>query len=119
VTLSRLLSPTVIKSAVARTVQVTGVADNPAMQIPDGAVAVTGNLAVVSSSAAGYLSVTTVATNAPKTSTLNFPIGDTRANAVTAPLGTGGKLGFTYVGKSGSSVEIIFDVTGYFLAAPG
>jgi hypothetical protein len=119
VTPSRLLSPTVLKTAVAKTVQVTGVADNPAMQIPDGALAVTGNLAVVSPSAAGYLSVTTVATNSPKTSTLNFPIGDTRANAVTIELGSGGKLGFTYVGKSGSSAQIVFDLTGYFLPAPG
>ena len=110
VTPSRLLSPTVLKTAVARTVQVTGVAG-----IPDGAIAVTGNLAVVNPASAGYVSVTSAATNAPKTSTLNFPAHDTRANAVTVPLGTGGKLGFTYVGKSGSSAEIVFDVTGYFL----
>jgi hypothetical protein len=34
------------------------------------------------------------------------------------PLGPGGKLGFTYVGKAGSSAPIIFDLTGYFLPAP-
>ncbi|MGH2463940.1 MAG: fibronectin type III domain-containing protein, partial [Candidatus Limnocylindrales bacterium] len=113
VTPSRLRSPTVLKTSVARTVQVTGLAG-----IPDGAIAVTGNLAVVNPSSAGYLSVTSVATNAPKTSTLNFPAHDTRANAVTIELGPDGKLGFTYVGKSGSSTEIVFDLTGYFLPAP-
>ena len=83
---------------------------------PTGAIAVTGNVTVVKPDLAGYVSVTSVATNAPKTSTLNFPAHDTRANAVTMPLGPGGKLGFTYVGKSGSSsAQIIFDVTGYFL----
>ncbi|HEY7936308.1 MAG TPA: hypothetical protein VID26_04175, partial [Candidatus Limnocylindrales bacterium] len=114
VTPSRLVNPTLIKNKVARTVQVTG-----AVGVPAGAIAVTGNLTVVNPSYGGYVSVTSAATNTPTTSTLNFPAHDTRANAVTAPLGTGGKLGFTYVGKSGSSVEIIFDVTGYFLAAPG
>ena len=98
VTPSRLLNPTVLKTSVAKTVQVTGVAG-----IPDGAIAVTGNLTVVNPASAGYVSVTSVATNAPTTSTLNFPAHDTRANAVTVPLGAGGKLGFTYVGKTGST----------------
>jgi hypothetical protein len=119
VTPSRLVNPTLIKNKVGTTVLVTGVNPNPALAVPAGAIAVTGNLTVVNPSYGGYVSVTSAATNTPTTSTLNFPAHDTRANAVTAPLGTGGKLGFTYVGKSGSSVEIIFDVTGYFLAAPG
>ncbi|HLY15326.1 MAG TPA: GH25 family lysozyme [Candidatus Limnocylindrales bacterium] len=114
---NRLVNPTMIKTKLAKTVQVTTVNPNPAMAIPDGAVAVTGNLTVVDPAAAGYLSVTSVATNAPKTSTLNFPAHDTRANAVTTALGSGGKLGFTYVGATGSSTEIIFDLTGYFLAS--
>ncbi len=106
---TRLVSPTVIPNRVARTVQVAGVAG-----IPAGAIAVTGNLTVVKPASAGYIAVTSVATNAPKTSTLNFPAHDIRANALTAALG-GGKLSFTYAGSPGSSAEIIFDVTGYFL----
>ncbi len=81
---TRLLNPTVIKNKVARTVQVTGVGG-----IPDGAIAVTGNLTVVNPATSGYVAVTSTATNAPKTSTLNFPAHDIRANAVTAPLGSG------------------------------
>ena len=42
-------------------------------------------------------------TGYPTTSTLNFPYGDTRANAVTVPLGTGGVLWvtFTFAGTLG------------------
>ena len=94
VTPNRLVNPTVdSRPSVAKTVQVTTVSPNPAMAIPDGAVAVTGNLTVVDPAAAGYLSVTSVATNAPKTSTLNFPPGDTRANAVTVGPGSGRQAG--------------------------
>ncbi len=53
----------------------------------------------------------------PTSSTLNFPIGDDRANAVTVALSNTGTLSITYVGSSaGSSAQVIFDVTGYFTA---
>jgi hypothetical protein len=56
--------------------------------------------------------------NSPTSSTLNFPRGDARANAVTVALGTGGALWVTFVGPSnGQSAQAIFDVTGYFLPA--
>jgi len=55
------------------------------------------------------------ATNDPSSSTLNFPVNDDRANAVTLPLG-GGYLYVTYVGSAGgSTAHAIFDVTGYFI----
>ncbi len=72
-----------------RTFQVTGLSSDPSLNIPTGAVAVTGNLTVTGQTSAGYLSLTPVATSTPNTSTLNFPLGDTRANGVTAPLGIG------------------------------
>jgi hypothetical protein len=51
----------------------------------------------------------------PPTSTINFPLGDTRANGITVPLGAGGKLDAMYWSASTSNtIGIIFDVTGYF-----
>ena len=48
--------------------------------------------------------------------TLNFPLGDNRANGVTAPLGAGGVLWITYVGSvGGATTDLLFDVTGYFV----
>ena len=46
----------------------------------------TGNLTVVGQSRAGYVSLTPDPDADPDTSTINFPLGDTRANGVTVPL---------------------------------
>jgi hypothetical protein len=88
---------------------------NNATNIPLEAIAVTGNLTVTGQTAPGFISLTTLATNAPLTSTLNFPIKDDRANGVTVPLGPAGSLSVTYGAKAGSRADVIFDVTGYFL----
>ena len=96
--------------------QVTGRSADPNLNIPTGAVAVTGNLTVVNQGSYGYLSLTpTKPAGTPTTSTLNFPKGDIRANAVTVPLGAGGKLWVTFVGVSGKKADVVFDVTGYFV----
>ena len=104
-----------LKAGSANTFQVTGVGANP---IPTGAIAVTGNLTVVGQTAPGYFALTPVATKSPQSSTLNFPVGDTRANGVTISLGTGGKLGLIYIAKAGATAHVVFDVTGYFFG-PG
>ena len=97
---------------VARTFTLSGV--------PAGATAVTGNLTVTGQTSSGYLSVGPVATNNPGSSTLNFPVGDDRANAVAVQLGAGGTLSITFVAPSnGPSANAIFDVTGYFVPAGG
>lgn len=96
---------------VARSFQVTGRAG-----VPGNATAVTGNLTVTGASGAGWVSLTPNLDNAPSTSTLNFPVGDDRANGVAAPLGGGGILSLAYNGPAaGNTVHVIFDVTGYFV----
>jgi hypothetical protein len=82
--------------------------------VPADAVAVTGNLTVVDQTAAGYVSLTPTPTAAPSTSTLNFPVGDIRANGVTVALGPDGSLAAVYQATAGSTVQVIFDVTGYY-----
>ena len=95
---------------VARTFAATGGV------VPSGAAAVTGNLTVTGQTSGQDLYVGPIATNNPTSSTLNFPVGDDRANAVTVALGAGGTLSVTYVGSAaGSSAQVIFDVTGYFM----
>ncbi len=79
------------------------------------ATAVTGNLTVTAQTSNGYLFLGPVATNDPTSSTLNFPVGDDRANGVTVALG-GGNLGVTFVAPApGPTAHVIFDVTGYFV----
>ena len=88
-------------------------------KVPSNAIAVTGILTVTGQTAKGYLSLTPSSpTGTPTTSTLNFPTGDTRATSVVVALGPGGTLAVTYVGPAGSSAQVIFDVTGYFVPGP-
>jgi hypothetical protein len=97
-------------SHVARTFTVTGHGG-----VPGNATAVTGNLTVTGQTNLGYLSIGPVAMNNPTSSTLNFPLGDDRANAVTVALGAGGTLSVTYAAPTlGQTAQVIFDVTGYF-----
>ena len=96
-------------SASARTFQVAG------LGIPANALAITGNVTVTRQNAAGYVAVTPTAQNSPPSSTLNFPLGDTRANNVTVPLSASGSLSMTYMATAGRTTDLILDVTGYFL----
>ena len=93
----------------ARSFQVTGGV------VPSSATAVTGNLTVTGQTSPGYLFIGPTALNNPTTSTLNFPTGDDRANAVTVALSPSGQLSITFVAPSnGPTAQAIFDVTGYF-----
>ena len=84
--------------------------------MPTNATAVTGNLTVTGQTGPGYLYVGPAPANNPTSSTLNFPLGDDRANAVTVALGTGGTLSITLVtSTAGKTANAIFDVTGYFV----
>jgi hypothetical protein len=76
---------------------------------------VTGNLTVTGQTSNGYLYIGPVAMNNPTSSTLNFPAGDDRANAVTVALSATGTLSITFVApSSGPTAHAIFDVTGYY-----
>jgi hypothetical protein len=85
--------------------------------VPADAVAVTGNVTVVGQTRGAYVTIAPSLTSGvqPSTSTINFPLGDIRANGVTVALGAGGKLDAMYWSASASDVvNVIFDVTGYF-----
>jgi hypothetical protein len=97
-------------SNVARVFQVAGRGG-----VPSNATAVNGNLTITQQSSPGYLYIGPVTMNNPTSSTLNFPMSDDRANAVTVALGPGGTLSITYAAtSSGKTAHVIFDVTGYF-----
>ena len=83
--------------------------------VPSTATAVTGNLTVTAQTRAGFAFLGPDPSASPTSSTLNFPLGDSRANGVTVALGAGGTLSATYVAAAGASTQLIFDVTGYFV----
>ncbi|MBI2777587.1 MAG: hypothetical protein HYX57_10060 [Chloroflexi bacterium] len=101
-------------NATPRSVQIAGRGG-----VPTAAVAVTGNVTVVGQTSGGYLSVTPAPITLPATSTLNFPVGDARANNFTLPLGPDGTVSAVFRGAGGATVNVIIDVTGYFVPGDG
>ena len=83
--------------------------------IPNGAVAITGNLTVVNQNYAGYASVTPTPNANPSTASLNFPVGEARGNNITSPLSSVGGLSIVYKAPDGKTTHFVLDVTGYFL----
>jgi hypothetical protein len=77
------------------------------------AVAVVGNLTVTGQNAGGWLNAAPGATSS--TSTLNFPVGDDRANGFVSMLGPGGTLTSTYGGAgSSATTQVVVDIVGYY-----
>lgn len=99
--------------ATPRSFAVAGVAG-----VPANARAITGNVTVVNQQAGGFVSVTPRSITAPSTSTINFPLGDVRANNLTATLGAGGKLWAVYRASTSKTTDLILDVTGYYVDDP-
>jgi hypothetical protein len=84
--------------------------------VPAGARGITGNLTVVNQTKAGFVSVTKDPTNTPSTSTINFPLGDIRANGITVALSTSpaGNASLVYRASSGATTDLLLDLSGYF-----
>jgi len=96
-------------AGVPRTFQVTGLGG-----VPTNADAVTGQVTVVNStnSWAAYVGPDPVPN--PGASTVNFLKGEVKGNGLDVGLGSGGTLSATYLSTSGSTTDLVFDVTGYF-----
>ncbi len=82
--------------------------------VPSTALAVTGNLTVTGQTGAGYVSATPTSIANPTTSTINFPVGDTMANGLVAPLNGSGQSWFVYGSSAGKTTDLILDLSGYF-----
>jgi len=89
------------------------------VNVPSSATAVTGNLTVTGATMLGYVALTPIQVAYPGTSTINFGANQDVANGVTVPLGSGGVICLTYVAKPGGRVDVILDITGYFLPGAG
>jgi spore germination protein YaaH len=98
------------RNATPRTLQVGGRGG-----VAGDAVAVSANVTITRQTSAGYLAVGPTVSATPSTSILNAPHGDDRATGTTVPLGPGGTLQAVWIGSPGSTVDVIVDVTGYFV----
>jgi hypothetical protein len=85
--------------------------------VPADAIAVTANVTVTNQTSFGWVFVGPQILGLPASSTINFPVGDNRANGVTVPLSAKGTLDAWFKGSDvGSSTDLIIDVTGFFMA---
>jgi hypothetical protein len=82
--------------------------------VPLDAVAVTGGLAVIAPTGAGWLIVGPGGSPLGSTSSINVPRGDIRANGFTSRTSGNGVLSMVYVGPKGTAANVVLDVTGYF-----
>lgn len=92
------------------TVQVAGNGLVPA----SGAAAVVMNVTVTNTTAAGYLTVFPAGVAMPLASNLNWVGGQTLPNLVAVALGTGAQAGQVTVFNGAGSVDVVFDVAGYY-----
>lgn len=77
--------------------------------VPTDATAVVLNVTVTDAGGAGYLTVFPCGAAQPNASNLNFTAGGTRANAVVAKIGSGGRVCFV----SNVDTDLVVDVNGY------
>jgi hypothetical protein len=87
--------------------------------VPSSAIAVTGNLTVTQQTSAGFLFIGPVAMNNPTSSTLNFPLNDDRANAVTVALGGGQSIRYLCRSDIGADCSGHLRCHGVFHAVAG
>jgi len=100
-----------------QTVQIAGVNGLP----ETGIVAVVGNITIVRPSALAYVYLGPDPTDAPTSSTINFPRRDIRANNIIVPVNANGTLSIVLSGipPNSGSVDIVLDISGYYTATGG
>ena len=79
--------------------------------LPAGTTAVALNVTVTRPTAASYLTVYPTGKPRPTASNLNFVKGQTIANMVIVPVGTGGRISFY---NNAGTVDILADLAGYY-----
>jgi hypothetical protein len=82
--------------------------------IPPSATAIAANVAVVSPSGRGYLTLYPAGHPRPLASTLNFQAGQTRANNAVLGLSFTGAFAVSPLVSGGGTVHLVVDVNGYF-----
>ena len=81
--------------------------------VPSTAKAVAVNLTVTEPTTAGFVTLFPAGATLPATSSINYSVGQTRANNGVFGLGTGGAL-VAHCGQVSGTAHVILDVYGYF-----
>ena len=75
--------------------------------------AISLNVTVVGPGATGFVTLYPGGSALPNTSTINFKVGQTRANNARVSLGPDGSL-IAYLGQATGTAHVVVDVSGYF-----
>jgi len=81
--------------------------------IPAGAKTVSANLAVADPTAPGHLRLFPAGEARPNASTINYSVGQTRANNALLTLSVAGEVA-AFAGQTSGTVHLIIDVNGYY-----
>ena len=81
--------------------------------IPSTAKALAVNLTILGATSAGHLRLHPAGTAPPPSSTINYDVGQVRANNAVVALSGSGEIA-AYVGQPSGSVHLVLDVAGYF-----
>lgn len=81
--------------------------------IPSEADALAVNVTITEPTAAGYLTIYPAGVPLPLASTINYSVGQTRANNAIVPLGTNGSIA-VFSGQPSGTTHFLIDVVGYF-----
>ena len=84
--------------------------------VPAGADAVTLNVTVTGTTAAGFLTIWPKGQTQPVASSLNWAAGQTIPNAVTVKVGAGGQIS---IANPVGNTQVIIDIVGYYDGQPG
>jgi hypothetical protein len=86
--------------------------------VPDGTVAVSGNVTITGQTSGGFVAMAPSLTLPAKISTINFPKADNRANGIVVPVDGSCGLMVVFSGASHATTHALFDLTGYFMPIP-
>jgi hypothetical protein len=84
--------------------------------VPANAVAVTGNLTETNAQDTWAMYIGPTSQKSPLVSTMNFVKNQCRANSLTVMLSPSGTLWATYLSHPKKTIDVVFDVTGYYTA---
>ncbi|MGH7535180.1 MAG: hypothetical protein ACREMG_06305 [Gemmatimonadales bacterium] len=107
--LGALIGGPVLRGQETRPFAVTGTCG-----VPSTAKAVSINMAVTQSTAAGHLRLFSAAQAAPSVSSINYVAGQTRANNALISLDPSGAMAAFVAQPAGTTVHLIIDINGYF-----
>jgi hypothetical protein len=97
-------------SRAAQTFTVTG----SSVGLPSDAIAVAGNLTLITPTSNGWALVSPAIVATPTTSTVNASTGHSESNGFDVALGAAGTVALEWAGGTGTTAGLALDITGYW-----